>query len=988
MARTKEATRRRFDPRRITGKAPFYPLVVLFGLNAVDELDRTAMNVLLPNIRDWFGISLTTLGLITAAAVPLALLLEIPVAYLADRRNRVRMAVGGAGIWGTFTVLTGLAWSVPILAVARIGSAIGKLFAGAIHRSLISDYYPSTTRTRAFYVHGMANSVGQIVGPLAAGLLAARFAWRTPFVVLAIPTFVFVMLGLRLKEPKRGVQERLEAGADAKTAEIEDRPPGFAETFRVLFAGRSARRIYYSLPFLAASIIGLLGFISLFYADVYGVKEVGRGVIFAAVEPLQIVGVIVGAILLQRFVNDNPGRAMRFLGFAALIVAAGIVIMAVSPNLAVAIAGHMLFSLVFATILPGLLSIFSLVVPSNMRTLGFAAGNPWILLGVPVIPLVFAAGDTIGLRAGLLCLVPVYLIGSFLLASSGWTIDEDIKRVRLSQRTQAEMRRSRDEGKAKLLIVRDLDVAYDSVQVLFGVNFEVDDGEIVALLGTNGAGKSTLLKAISGLQQSTAGAILFDGRSITNVDPVQVAHSGIAQIPGGRAVFPTLTVEENIRVAAWMFRGDEQHVREATERVLETFPVLRERWKTAAGDLSGGEQQMLSLAQAFIARPKLLLIDELTLGLSPTIVQKLLDIVRAIHDQGTTIVLVEQSVNVALKLAQRAVFLEKGEVRFTGKTRDLLDRPDVLRAVFLRGASSMSGNGAVPRPRTSAPATRSSDDIVLRTEGLTKQFGGIVAVDDVDLELRDGEILGVIGPNGAGKTTLFDLITGFQPPNSGRVTLLGHDITSLPANARTRAGLGRSFQDAKLWSSLTVAETVAVAFERSISDRSPVRAMLGLPVVREAERDVRRRAEELIELLGLGAFRDKFVSELSTGSRRIVEIATILAHRPSVLLLDEPSSGIAQKETEALGPLLRRVREFMDGSLVVVEHNVPLVSSLSDRMIAMDLGRVIAEGTPNAVLRDARVIESYLGTSGYKELVGEMGDRRRRRKPTGPSARR
>ncbi len=989
MAQAKEAPRRRLDPRRITGKAPLYPLVVLFVLNAVDELDRTAFNVLLPNIRDWFGLSLTTLGLITAATIPIALLLEIPVAYLADRRKRVRMAVTGAATWGGFSIFTGLAWNLPFLVLARIGASIGRLFSGSIHRSLISDYYPTSTRTRAFYVHGMANSLGQIVGPLAAGFLAAAFAWRTPFIVLSIPTFIFVFLGLRLREPKRGVQERLEAGADAKTAEIEDRAPGFAETFRVLFAARSARRIYYSLPFLAASIIGLLGFVSLFYADVYNVKEVGRGIIFAAVEPMQIVGVILGAVFLQRFVNNNPGKAMRLLGVAALLVAAGIVIMALSPNLAVAIAGHMLFAVVFATILPGLLSIFSLVIPPNMRTLGFAAGNPWVLLGTPVIPLVFAAGDAIGLRAGLLCLVPVYLIGSFLLASSGWTIDEDIKRIRLSSRTQAEMRKSRDEGKAKLLIVRDLDVAYDGVRVLFGVNFEVDDGEIVALLGTNGAGKSTLLKAISGLMQSTAGAILFDGRSITNVDPVQVAHSGVAQIPGGRAVFPTLTVEENLRVAGWMFRGDEEHLREATERVLETFPVLRERWKTAAGDLSEGEQQMLSLAQAFIARPKLLLIDELTLGLSPTIVQKLLDIVRTIHDQGTTIVLVEQSVNVALKLAQRAVFLEKGELRFTGRTSDLLDRPDVLRAVFLRGASAMSGNGAVSRPRTSAPTATARSDVVLQTEGLTKQFGGIVAVDDVDLELREGEILGIIGPNGAGKTTLFDLVTGFQPLNSGRVTLLGRDITGMAANARTRAGLGRSFQDAKLWSSLTVAETIAVAFERSITDRSPVRAMFGLPVVGEAERDVRRRAEELIELLGLGAFRDKFVSELSTGSRRIVEIATILAHRPSVLLLDEPSSGIAQKETEALGPLLRRVREFMDGSLVVVEHNVPLVTSLADRMIAMDLGRVIAEGTPAAVLRDARVIESYLGTSGYKELVGDLGGGRRRRKPSRrPRARR
>ncbi len=957
----------RFDPRRITHPGPLFPLVVLFGLNAVDELDRTAFNVLLPNIRDWFGLSLTSLGLIVSAVAPLALLLELPVAYIADRRNRARMVITGGGIWGFFTILTGLAWSIPILVIARLGSSIGKLFGSSLHRSLISDYYPSTTRTRAFYVHGVANSVGQIIGPLAAGFLAAAFAWRTPFVILSIPTFIFVLLGLRLREPKRGIYERLEAGTDAKTAQIEDDAPGFAETFRVLFAQRSAKRVYYSLPFLAASIAGLLSFISLFYADVYNVKEVGRGIIFAAVEPVQIVGVILGAIYLQRFVNENPGRAMRLLGVAALLVATGIVIMAVSPNLAVALVGHMLLSLVFATILPGLLSIFSLIVPPNMRTLGFAAGNPWLLLGLPIIPLTFTIGDRYGLRAGLLMLVPVYLVGSFLLASAGWTVEEDIKRIRLASRAQAEMRRSREEGDAKLLIVRDLNVGYEGVQVLFGVDFEVADGEIVALLGTNGAGKSTLLKAISGILQASGGTILFNGRVITNVDPVQVAHAGIAQIPGGRAVFPSLTVEENIRVAGWMFRSETEHVREATEKVLETFPVLRERWDTPAGDLSGGEQQMLSLAQAFIAKPKLLLIDELTLGLAPTIVQKLLEIVRAIHAQGTTIVLVEQSVNIALKLAERAVFLEKGEVRFTGPTRDLLERPDVLRAVFLKGTGAMTQDGRGAKRATS------TGKVVLETVGLSKSFGGIVAVDQVDLKLREGEILGILGPNGAGKTTLFDLITGFQPLDSGRVLLNQEDVTTWAPNGRTRAGLGRSFQDAKLWSSLTVREAIAVAFERSIMDRNPVRAMLGFPVVVEAERDVRRRTEDLIELLGLGAFRDKFVSELSTGSRRIVEIATILAHRPSVLLLDEPSSGIAQKETEALVPLLRRVREFMDGSLIVVEHNVPLLSSIADRIVAMDLGRVIADGAPDAVLRNRAVVESYLGTSGYTELVGAFG---------------
>jgi branched-chain amino acid transport system ATP-binding protein len=174
---------------------------------------------------------------------------------------------------------------------------------------------------------------------------------------------------------------------------------------------------------------------------------------------------------------------------------------------------------------------------------------------------------------------------------------------------------------------------------------------------------------------------------------------GIVFMPGGKGVFPTLTVAENLTVAGWLFRRDPAYLNGAVAQVLEYFPVLRERWDQKAGNLSGGEQQMLTLAQAFIARPKLLMIDELTLGLAPVIVERLLEIVRAIHANGTTIVLVEQSVNIAITLAQRAVFMEKGEVRFDGPTAELLDRPDILRAVFLRGADAATGNGSRARVR-------------------------------------------------------------------------------------------------------------------------------------------------------------------------------------------------------------------------------------------------------------------------------------------------
>jgi len=374
--------------------------------------------------------------------------------------------------------------------------------------------------------------------------------------------------------------------------------------------------------------------------------------------------------------------------------------------------------------------------------------------------------------------------------------------------------------------------------------------------------------------------------------------------------------------------------------------------------------------------------------LAPTIVESLLDIVRAIHDSGTTIVLVEQSVNTALKLAKRAAFMEKGEIRFEGPTEELLQRPDILRAVFLKGAASKQATAPKEKTPERSPAaqTRTRKEIlqrpiVLKTTGLAKRYGGIVAVDDVDLELHEGEILGLIGPNGAGKTTVFDLISGFTPTNGGRIDFMGRDITEASPSNRARAGLGRSFQDARLWQALTVQEAIAVACERHVEVTSVLPSIFSTPAADDSEAEVMHWVDDLIELLRLEAFRDKFVSELSTGSRRIVEIAAILAHRPSVVILDEPSSGIAQRETEALGPLLRQVRDHLGCSMLVIEHDMPLITKLADRMYGLDQGRIIVEGTPHDVINHPAVIESYLGAEGYSDLVGANGERSVKRRP-------
>ena len=366
------------------------------------------------------------------------------------------------------------------------------------------------------------------------------------------------------------------------------------------------------------------------------------------------------------------------------------------------------------------------------------------------------------------------------------------------------------------------------------------------------------------------------------------------------------------------------------------------------------------------------MIDELSLGLAPTIVGQLLEVVREIHSRGTTIVIVEQSVNVALNLAQRAVFMEKGEVRFTGPTSDLLERPDILRSVFIAGASA---GASEPEPEPTTPGRRKKEPLVaakaaipedapvlLECRGVVKRFGGITAVSDVDLQLRDGQILGLIGHNGAGKTTLMDCISGFLPIESGRILVRGHDVTEWQPHERAKAGVARSFQDALLYPSLTVAETIAVARERHLASKDMVAAAFQLPASYESELAVAAKVDELIELMGLGAFRQKLTGELSTGSRRIVDLACILAQDPKVLMLDEPSGGVAQKETEALGPLLLRVREQVGCSVLVIEHDMPLLRVICDHMIALELGGIIAEGTPEAVLEHPAVIESYLGT--------------------------
>ncbi|MDI2130122.1 ABC transporter permease subunit [Yinghuangia seranimata] len=271
-----------------------------------------------------------------------------------------------------------------------------------------------------------------------------------------------------------------------------------------------------------------------------------------------------------------------------------------------------------------------------------------------------------------------------------------------------------------------------------------------------------------------------------------------------------------------------------------------------------------------------------------------------------------------------------------------------------------STSAALPARPPRCRAEQPSPEPVLVVRDLRVRFGGVAAVDGVSLEVGADEIVGLIGTNGAGKSTLMNAVGGFVPA-AGTVELLGRDVSKASPAARAALGLGRTFQAATLFPELTVAETVQVALEAR-GRTGLLSSALGLPKSTRGERAKKAEAHDLIDFLGLGRYADAFIADLSTGTRRIVELAGLLALDARVLCLDEPTAGVAQRETEAFGPLLHEIRRELGAALIVIEHDMPLIMGISDRVYCLETGRVIAAGTPDDVRNDPQVVASYLGT--------------------------
>ncbi|MFT5203289.1 MAG: ABC-type branched-subunit amino acid transport system ATPase component [Candidatus Aldehydirespiratoraceae bacterium] len=318
------------------------------------------------------------------------------------------------------------------------------------------------------------------------------------------------------------------------------------------------------------------------------------------------------------------------------------------------------------------------------------------------------------------------------------------------------------------------------------------------------------------------------------------------------------------------------------------------------------------------------------------------------------------------------MYFPGGLLQIVYSSRDMLIRRAEARWPEESVAGAASVVKAVPKRDRGDQTAAAHSGAALSVRDARVAFGGNVAVDNVSFDVAQGELVGLIGTNGAGKSTLLNAVSGFVPAE-GSIEVLGVEVSGKSAPERHRLGLGRGFQAARLYPDLSVRESLMVALEARQHSRL-LPSMLGLPPSGRHERQKQSEADEIIDYLGLGRYADQLIGALSTGTRRIVELGSLLAVDARVLLLDEPTGGVAQRETEAFGPLIKKIQQELDASVVVIEHDMPLVMSISDRVYCLEAGSVIAEGAPNEVRNNPLVIASYLGTDERAIQRSNAGD--------------
>jgi ABC-type branched-subunit amino acid transport system ATPase component/predicted MFS family arabinose efflux permease len=669
-------------------------LAVLTLVNIFDQLPRVALAVLGPDIQATLGISDTVLaGLASLGGVTLVLS-TLPAAALGDRIRRTRVIAAGAGFWASCTALIGAAPNAFLLGVGIAGQGTGQATHLPNGQSLLADGYPIGARNRVFAIEAAGRPVGQVLGPILAGAIASAAGglegWRWAFFAFVVPPALLALAALALRDPHRGQFEQQAVLGEVLGEGSAGAPP---ITLSVAFQRLKKVRTFY---FLVVGI-GVLGFalvsvpvlVSLLLEDHYGYGAYRRGWLLSISWAAAVVAIPLAGAYGDRVLRRSPSGTLRLAGVLVagygMFVVGGLRFDAIAPLIACYAAANACQGAALVLTGPAVAS----VVPYRMRSQAFALVGVYIFLmgGFFGGVLAGAMSDAYGPRTALTIVVPpAALIGGALIVYGSRFMRRDISLVveELREEQEEAARTALDPASVPVVQVRNLDFSYGPVQVLFDVDLEVRRGEVLALLGTNGAGKSTLLRVIAGLGVPDRGVVRLNGRTVTYAPAEWRFRQGIVTVRGGQGVFPSLTVRENLDLYLGVVADRRQAERRIAE-VLEVFPHLRERISTPAGDLSGGGQQMLALALALAHDPEILVIDELSLGLAPIVVQELLLVVERLRARGQTMLVVEQSLNVALALADRAVFMEKGRVRFEGSAQELVERDDLVRAVFLGG---------------------------------------------------------------------------------------------------------------------------------------------------------------------------------------------------------------------------------------------------------------------------------------------------------------
>jgi ABC-type branched-subunit amino acid transport system ATPase component/predicted MFS family arabinose efflux permease len=674
-------------------KSGYTTFTILALIVALDNLQSAGLGVLAPNIQASFHVSSGVIVFVAGISGGFLVVGILPLGWMADRFRRAPIIGWATVFFGVMVFLSGLATNIVTFFLARFGVGVTQASAYSVNGTLLADTYPISLRGRVFSAMGMATGLATALSPVVVGTIATVVGgpngWRWSFYILSVPVIVVAVIAFRLKEPPRGQHEKLDVLGEV----IDDTkpiPPSLEAAWARIMKIRTMKMVLVGFTAMGFALFTAPVLGNLFLKQQYGLDAFRRGLVGTVAS----VGVLVALPFVGKYYDGlyrrDPAKALALIGKVILPVAVIVPIQYFMPN-AVLWAAFSLLSTVLSMCAFSMVGpVLTSVAPYHLRGITGAVGSIYLFFIGATGGAILSAGldQALGPRAAVIILmIPTTIVGGVMIIRGSHYIRNDLSLVVLELREEQEehQRQADDPDSIPVLQLNNIDFSYAHVQVLFGVSFEVKKGEVLALLGTNGAGKSTALRVAAGLATADRGVIRLNGRTVTYTTPEQRSKLGIHLLPGGRGVFGEMTVMENLEMGGYAYRSDKADLAARIERVLGLFPVLAKTKGRRADTMSGGQQQMLALAIALLHDPEVLMIDELSLGLAPIVVQELIEVVAHLKSQGVTMIIVEQSLNVAAAIADRAVFLEKGQVRFEGAIADLIERDDLARAVFLGG---------------------------------------------------------------------------------------------------------------------------------------------------------------------------------------------------------------------------------------------------------------------------------------------------------------